>query len=220
MTYALRENLHFSDLGQHIIFLDVSSGRYFTIPSTWNRAFRTIVREENGSINLREVQRLRDARLIEPSEKAAEESLRAVPIMPIRSLLDERPQRASSYLTARVAWSQWQACRDLRHHGMHCLAKEVAASPVKACEPLRAGEIANRLGWAFAQSAFIMTGADQCLVRSLALARLLRRRNIAASLVLGVTASPFSAHAWVQRGDLLLNDRVERIRTFSPIVSL
>jgi transglutaminase-like putative cysteine protease len=45
----------------------------------------------------------------------------------------------------------------------------------------------------------------RCLTASLVLTALLARRDIAATLVIGVRADPFAAHAWVeQRGQPLL----------------
>ena len=40
---------------------------------------------------------------------------------------------------------------------------------------------------------------SRCLVRSLVLTRLLARRDIPSTLIIGVTAAPeFKAHAWVE----------------------
>lgn len=38
-----------------------------------------------------------------------------------------------------------------------------------------------------------------------------------ATLVFGVKLDPFAAHCWVERGDVLLNDRPERVERFAPI---
>lgn len=50
-----------------------------------------------------------------------------------------------------------------------------------------------------------------CVPDSLALARVLWRRGIAANVFFGVRLAPFSAHSWVQRGGLLLSDRLGRV---------
>lgn len=46
----------------------------------------------------------------------------------------------------------------------------------------------------------------QCLQRSVALVRLLRRQGVAAELVIGVQSQPFSSHAWVEVNRSILND--------------
>lgn len=59
---------------------------------------------------------------------------------------------------------------------------------------------------------------DNCLVRSLSIARLLGARGLACDLVFGVKLEPFAAHCWVQSGDVLLNDRPDNVRSFTPIL--
>ncbi|PZR35486.1 lasso peptide biosynthesis B2 protein [Caulobacter segnis] len=59
-----------------------------------------------------------------------------------------------------------------------------------------------------------------CLVDSLALMLFLAWRGCAATLVFGVEIPPFTAHAWVQSGDCVLNDAVERIVVYTPILAV
>lgn len=59
-----------------------------------------------------------------------------------------------------------------------------------------------------------------CLVDSLALMLFLGWRGCAATLVFGVEIPPFTAHAWVQSGDCVLNDAVERIVVYTPILAV
>lgn len=64
----------------------------------------------------------------------------------------------------------------------------------------------------------IFTARDQCLFDSLALIELLATRGHHPHWVLGVKTHPFRAHAWVQQGDTVLNDRHEHVRRFQPIL--
>lgn len=64
------------------------------------------------------------------------------------------------------------------------------------------------------------TARDQCLFDSLVLVEFLRQYHVPATYVIGVTAKPFSAHCWVQLGALVLNDDVERVAQFTPILSV
>jgi hypothetical protein len=60
----------------------------------------------------------------------------------------------------------------------------------------------------------------QCLVRALALVRMLDARGLAGARVrVGVAkeGAAFSAHAWVEYGDLLLGDRPERVGAYVPL---
>lgn len=62
------------------------------------------------------------------------------------------------------------------------------------------------------------TAHNYCLLDSLTLAQFLLRRRISATLVLGIETSPFGAHAWVQIGDVVINDSVEVVRRYTPIL--
>jgi hypothetical protein len=46
----------------------------------------------------------------------------------------------------------------------------------------------------------------------------LDRRGARASIVFGVTGTPFKAHCWVQLGDQLLNDSLDNVTPFTPIL--
>lgn len=56
-----------------------------------------------------------------------------------------------------------------------------------------------------------------CLSDSLALMHWLAAKGEGATLVFGVKLDPFVAHCWVQSGDMLLNDRPERVERFARI---
>jgi hypothetical protein len=57
----------------------------------------------------------------------------------------------------------------------------------------------------------------QCLQRSAATARLLRRRGIYAELVIGVQQWPFRAHAWVEIAGRVVNDKPHITEGFAVI---
>lgn len=59
-----------------------------------------------------------------------------------------------------------------------------------------------------------------CLVRAVALQRMLERRGISGTSVrvgVRVTGGRFAAHAWVQRGDLVLGDDEENVNGYAPL---
>ncbi|WP_415013983.1 lasso peptide biosynthesis B2 protein [Brevundimonas sp.] len=59
-----------------------------------------------------------------------------------------------------------------------------------------------------------------CLRRSALLAAFLRRRGLRARWVFGVRTWPFAAHCWLQAGDICLNDDVERLAAYTPILAV
>ena len=65
---------------------------------------------------------------------------------------------------------------------------------------------------------FAFTAHDRCLHDALTLVGFLADEGIAAHWVIGVRTRPFGAHAWVQIGDVVLNDQHEQVRRYTPIL--
>ncbi len=60
----------------------------------------------------------------------------------------------------------------------------------------------------------------ECLFRSFMLLRFLRQGGQDATWVFGVRTWPFQAHCWLQAGDTVLDDLVDRVRPFTPILAV
>jgi hypothetical protein len=56
----------------------------------------------------------------------------------------------------------------------------------------------------------------QCLFRAALLRRFLGRTDV--SWIFGVSTWPFVAHCWLQLGDLVLNDSLDRVQRYTPIM--
>ena len=92
----------------------------------------------------------------------------------------------------------------------------------KDADPARLPE-ARRLALALVRAARYGVIRPQCLVRSVALSRLLASHGIHGALVrVGVrrTASEFLAHAWVEYAGETLGDADEHVGTFVPLTNL
>ena len=59
-----------------------------------------------------------------------------------------------------------------------------------------------------------------CLFDSLALLEFLAAYHSYPRIVFGVVADPFQAHCWLQEGDVLLNDDLEQVGKYEPIMSV
>ncbi|MEX2126104.1 MAG: lasso peptide biosynthesis B2 protein [Woeseia sp.] len=59
-----------------------------------------------------------------------------------------------------------------------------------------------------------------CLFDSLSLVEFLARYRVFPQWVFGVTMEPFRAHCWVQDGSAILNDTVENVRNYTPIMCI
>lgn len=73
------------------------------------------------------------------------------------------------------------------------------ATAPQAVPEARALLVAVRLGGAVQRTVGALPFDSRCLIRSLVVTRILARRGLASSLVIGVSAQPeFAAHAWVE----------------------
>jgi hypothetical protein len=67
---------------------------------------------------------------------------------------------------------------------------------------------------------FAYASAQACLLHSLSLIMFLRLYEIYPTWMFGVATEPFAAHSWVQSGEILLNDSLERVERYTPIMAV
>lgn len=65
---------------------------------------------------------------------------------------------------------------------------------------------------------FVYTAKEACLLDSLVLANYLRFFAFAPHFFIGVRTKPFLAHAWVEVGDYVVDDRIESLKGLTPIL--
>jgi hypothetical protein len=110
----------------------------------------------------------------------------------------------------------------VRSRPVGTLATPVSASAHDAPDPARMPE-ARRLALAIVRAARFGVFRPQCLVRSVALSRLLERRGIRGAIVrVGVRrqAGEFLAHAWVELDGQTLGDADDHVGSFVPLTNL
>jgi hypothetical protein len=124
---------------------------------------------------------------------------------------------ASLVGSIRAAWHMVVSARRIRRHGLARTVLRLRSSdPVAGSHPFAA------IDYSAVLSSFVWIDRlfDQnrvCLTRSLAMREMLWRHALPSTLVIGVKLSPFAAHAWLQVGGVILNDRLERIHHYHPI---
>lgn len=65
---------------------------------------------------------------------------------------------------------------------------------------------------------FFFALRGRCLLSSVVLSEFLSRYHVRSQCVFGVRARPFAAHCWLECGNRILNDSLERVRAFTPIL--
>jgi hypothetical protein len=222
MGYHLRQGLSACVSGGRTIFLDVVSDRYLALPAETDATFQKLF--EQGVIDPDERELLlplmRRGLILENDQGSSLSSVvsHRAPRKEIRS----GDGRAQTVLTARSVIAQTRMLLSMRRHTLDAQFKAVAASRSRLRPSGSAGDERRwvSLRTAFDKSAALRPRSDRCLVSSLAFLDVAFSQNLDASLVMGVVAAPFSAHCWVQVGETVVNDRLDYVRSFTPILTI
>lgn len=217
--FALGPGVTFCFTSGRAIFLDLIADRYLCLAQPEGLAFEQLV---NGA----ELSRTQSAQLEALVERGLlthrDQDDRPAPCpahLPKEAVCGLIETAPSAIAQLRFAWHVMSARRRLKRYGLY---KTVRAMRLR-CDRANAFEEPplHKLREATVLLAHIgryMTRYDQCLPISLGLASYLQRDAVACSVVMGVQLGPFQAHCWVQRGDLLVGDDLDIVRTFTPIL--
>ncbi len=205
--------LAFCVIDNRAVFLDIDGDRYFCLPSKLNQAFLDGLSQPNG---LKDEARERLAQvgvLTGPFTESFPSQPRVC--SPAQDLKPGNPRRF--LLSAAVAQSRmrfrlrrWSFSRIIQAERRRQKTHRSGGEPLEACQLY--GSFRTLTPW-FGEE-------DQCLARALAFRMIAMKHGHDASLVIGVKLDPFAAHCWIQDGPRLLNDRLERVRLFTPILAL
>ena len=66
----------------------------------------------------------------------------------------------------------------------------------------------------------LFSARNACLFDSRTMLELLYYHRIFPTWIFGVHTQPFQAHCWLQLGDLVVNDTVETVSRFTPILAI
>jgi len=129
---------------------------------------------------------------------------------------------------------------DRRHFG-NFVAAWLSATTILRALPLRigverarrrkahrlagAGEFDSRKAYGLMMAYFILrpnffSVVDACLRDSMTVIEFLARYDMYPKWVFGVTMNPFTAHSWVQAGSIVVNDSVDHVNRFTPILAI
>lgn len=185
------------------VFLDIAADRYFRLPPDRNAQF--VAEMSDGT-----VPPVQPVAIPRPEQWQLPQSLSAA--------ISEGHFRLGE--TARAIWMQRRVERQLAVRPFSEIVGNVSRALARSACPESRGEEGASIIRAFEHAKLIRTAADRCLPRSIALSLCLARRRIAAHVVLGVKLAPFAAHCWVQCSGEVLNDSLEEVQRYSPILVL
>lgn len=217
MGYVLRPGLTFCRLSGRLIFLDRHADRYFGLSDSLEQTLEDLIGDgiahPAGTAALIErgllIERPGVNTVIGPVDRAvprhsllggASEAIGLATILPAAS------RQLASRLLIRTAGLERALYRFERLRR--------PPRPVLPAELEHARRIAARH-----QAAGMLAGThERCLPNAHAIGCELARAGLAARLVFGVKLRPFEAHCWVELDDAAVNDRIDLVQTYSPVL--
>lgn len=245
--YALAHHVFVCLQDEHVVFLDVRQDRYFTLEAAQTRALGALVRgwpmpahpaataaafagpatgDAGPSVVLPLVKRGllmteaaagKDATPIQletPVDELAVEAYEGTPQIGVLDTL--RFVRAAVAASCALRFGRFDGVIDRAAHRRRQQA--LRSTGREALEPFDRAQ-AHRLVAVFASlRPFFYSARDACLFESLALGKFLASYHIHPRWVFGVQARPFAAHCWLQHDGIVLNDTVEYVSRYTPIM--
>lgn len=177
-----------------------------------------------SDIPLRTVEALIAAGLLarEPATEAALPSPRIDlngTLMSVGYQVHRRGLPHTAHLSNFVQACAW-AWRAKRYRTLYEIAREISAAKSRFSQPLDIA-LASELACAFRRlRPLAFATREQCLFHALALVKFLSFYLMFPTWVIGVRARPWSAHTWVQTGNLLLDANPEHVCEYTPILTI
>lgn len=217
MAWKLAPNVSFCIASGTVLFLDVGRDRYFALPDALAPAFLNwLATAEPSDAHEKAMALLLETRIVHRVAQATSlEPVRAS--VPDRALAEAAG--ASMWVPSVALWSSARKSyrrtrRRLRQGGLIGLIEYAQTSrpvmdeirdPAATAREFRRGRGPRAL-------------EGDCLISSFAMLDFLHRQGSDARAVLGVMAKPFRAHCWLQSESDILNDEVDHVCTFTPIL--
>lgn len=218
MGYALANDVTFCVVDDQIVFLSLGADRYHALPRGARDVFaRLIDTQEPTAEDSRILNGLvANNVLVATHAKTSISNKVTLYIPPVRDAMEPVSNWRSIFAVPttvlHLAWTAYH----LRNGRLLNLVRLIE---LRKSEPSRrpTASIESVLS-CFRSAALIMSPRDQCLQWSISTALRLLGHGHSPTLVFGVAMYPFRAHCWVQNGDRVLNDSVENVRQFEPIL--
>lgn len=211
---TLKANVHAAVVDEHIVFLDASAGAYLC-----RACDEAEVLADRATLVLRDpglADELTESGLAEPC--GAQMAPRRWTAQPTTTALRPNypPPGVRDLRDGLVAL--WDLSRTYRGRSFSQLLDAARAGPSRH-PPGPPPDLMELLD-GFQRWAPYAPVTYKCLLRSFLLMRHLHRQGQDAAWVFGVTTWPFDAHCWLQVDDVVLDDELDRVARYTPIMVL
>lgn len=223
MPYRLCDEVSYCRVDDYLVFLDVRRDRYFRLSSSLEHAL-LIHLDGTGKSGV-DTNRLVDNGILTDLPPAQNRATSEPLATPLNSVMEQnvatkalRPslQLEAAYITLSTRWR-------LRNHALRDVLSSMQdyrdrhVIRVASTEGSSARQDMAETAAIFQRARRYVPVDTSCLLDSVAMVRFLARKGLSTRLVFGVACDPFSAHCWVQAGDLVLNDTVGNAMLHTPI---
>lgn len=221
MPWSLRDDVHWCDCGGRAVFLDLKADRYFCLPRESNAAFLRVAHDAPQPGDCERLDALVRRGLLIAGDAGTGIQSPASVELPQGDFLSDRNVRSSLASALRAISSEVRTAWLLRRRPFHDVIDTVRrSSPSNRLANGDQHRSLQSIVTAAALTAFFLRSHDRCLVRGLALHSSCRKSGLGTKMVLGVIAHPFTAHCWVQLGNVVLVGGYEQARLYTPILVL
>jgi len=219
MALQLSNRYRFCVANNRVVLLDLDNGTYSCLPDGVDQAFRHLADGGKGTDEvIRALQPLIDDNILwidfgghglpgiekvpRPTSSLFDEIQHELPLAP------NIPRLASRFLR------EWTVDRLPLTQTLRLLARRRPAPKRQIDDPV----VRKTLRAHLATRRWLAT-RDRCLPWSAALVDILRDHGGDARLVIGVRTAPWSAHAWAEHEGMVLNDSLDNVSPYTPILA-
>jgi hypothetical protein len=214
----------------HVVILDLRGDRYYTLDPTNAESLAGAVRGwpiavPTAVIGDDEVaQTLLDKGMLTEHTGAGKDATPVVVHAPSREIVPQefgdRPplrwhtvaQFLRSTAAAAIAIRRWPLER--------VIDRVKTRNEAHRSEAIDTAQVQRLITQFAAMRPVLFSARDACLFESLALSEFLARHGVHPTWIFGVQARPFAAHCWLQRDGSVLNDTVDHVIGYTPIMAV
>ena len=219
----LHPGVSFCRVSDTLVFLDITQDRYFCFKGDQSDWFEEIIRTRQPESLGKKASAFREHLIrksmltCSPGQGGGITACKHQAAS--TSLLDDGVNGTPGPKDSLRFFATWLTCAATRRKpGIQILLEDTRRRKARLQMPPMTDDAA-RLASAFhALAPYVMTLHDACLFRSYILIRYLASAGIPADWIFGVRLAPFSAHCWVEYQGRVLNEHLDTVMEFQPIL--
>jgi hypothetical protein len=216
MAYGLTTSIHVAHFGARAVILDIRADRYRLLDG---RAAALLARL-GEPLDRRDrvlARKLALAGILEEGDVIPRRERPCSDVSATASIHDLEDVRGGQLAYRTAAAALILAAVSLRWRGLEATLDQRPVSPGWAADNAYDSR-ALEISWSYRKVRANIPIKRICLRESLALRWILLRAGCAPRIVFGVQLDPFRAHCWLEAAGVVLNDRYDTVRDFTPIL--